>query len=192
MVLFKIIKLIIQNISSEVNWRLILYTFKTPIISQNESHLVWTLLAWNVLENFPFCKRSSSLQDPYWSSSPCSACAFLADSTCYWQCVFVLFLLRDLVLPYRVLLSFSGVSPVLYVASVSSVMTCVWGEVVSMFPYTSVPSDVLIAWCSIHFGFLNYKVPNLQLTSVQLYLGLLPFAIGCGRRNYQEGNCHNY
>lgn len=130
------------------------YTLKTAIISQNKSNLVWTLPAWNVLETFPSCKLSSSLQDPCWSSSPCPACAFMADSTCCWQCIFVLFLPRYLLLPYCILLSFSGIPPILYIASLFHQLWPVSEQ--KVFPCslsTSVPSDVLIAWCSIHLWF---------------------------------------
>jgi len=94
-----------------------LYTFKRAIIRQNESHLVRTLPVWNVLETSPYCKLSSSLQDHWWSFSPCPVFAFLPDSTCCTQCGFVLFLLRNLLLRYCILLSFSGISLVLHLAS---------------------------------------------------------------------------
>lgn len=77
LLLFKIIQLIIKNISSNLTSRLLFYTFKTARISHNESHLV-LLPAWNVLEAFLSCKLSSPLQDPCWSSSACPACVFLA------------------------------------------------------------------------------------------------------------------
>lgn len=184
MLLFKIIQLIIKNISSNLTSRLILHTFKSARISHNESHLA--LPSWNVLETFLSCKLSSSFQDPCWSSSPCPACAFLAvvDNIflcySYWEtdfystashsCVILLlcFLGHDLCLSQR-----SFHIPLVPVALQVSWLHQVFSSLVSQVTLSQIFSWLLYSCaldCCCLLQLWGKKLPRRKLSSLLISL----------------------